>query len=118
MKTQALILAIVLTGCWNPVIQDPTTPSPTPPPDTDWCSKMCNHIGPKAKGGLGCEEGNPVYNNDIVGPKDVPNQSCEDNCKELQGKGLFLNPKCIAIVDKCENIETFRQKKPETCVKP
>jgi hypothetical protein len=116
MKTHALVLTVVLAGCWNPVMQqDPATPSPLPPPDTNMCSKMCDHLGAK---GLNCEEGKPLYNNDLPGPKDVPNQSCADNCTELQGKGLFLNPKCVSIVDKCENIEAARQKKPETCVTP
>jgi hypothetical protein len=112
MRAIVLAFAIVLTGCPKTTVQDPPTPSPLPPPDTDWCGQMCDHIGPK---GLGCEEGKPVYNSDLPGPKDVPNQSCEDLCKELQGKGLFINPKCVTLVDQCSHIEAFRQKKPETC---
>ena len=52
-------------------------------PDTDQCGAMCLHIGPS---GLKCPEGEPLYNSDLPGPKDVPNQSCEDWCKDQQGK--------------------------------
>ncbi len=102
-----VLLSLVILGC-PPV--DPVIPPPTPPPNTDLCAAMCDHL---AK--LGCEEGQPVYNNDIAGPVDVPNQSCADNCTELQTKGFFVNPKCVLLVEQCTQIEPFRQKDPSTC---
>jgi len=101
-----LFLLIFLGGC--PSV--PPVPPPNPPVDTDWCGKMCGHLK-----GLGCEEGEPLYNNDIAGPVDVPNQSCEENCVELQDKGFFVNPRCVAQVASCEDIEPYRQKESTTC---
>lgn len=103
------LLLVLLLGC--PPSSDPVTPSPLPPPDTDLCGQMCAHLKK-----LGCEEGEPVYNNDLPGPEGKPNQSCADNCKELQDKGFFVNPRCVARVEKCEDIEPARQKEPEQCV--
>lgn len=85
-------------------------PPPNPPSDTELCEEMCEHLA-----GLGCEEGKPVYNSDLPGPVDVPNQSCTDNCIELQNSGYFFNPRCVAIVDSCEQIETYRERSPESC---
>jgi hypothetical protein len=73
---------------------------------------MCDHIGPE---GLRCEEGNPLYNNDLPGAEGVPNQSCKDNCEELQKKGFFVNPRCVATVQRCDQIEDYRQKQPDVC---
>lgn len=73
---------------------------------------MCDHIGPQ---GLKCEEGEPVYNNDLPGPEGVPNQSCAENCKELQTKGFFVNPRCVSTVTACDQIEASRQKEPDVC---
>lgn len=101
---------ILVLGCPTP--PDPVTPSPTPPPDTDWCAAMCEHIGPE---GLNCEEGGPVYNSDLPGPVDVPNQSCQEWCVELQDRGFFVNPKCVADVERCDQIEEFRQRESSTC---
>jgi len=109
MKLVALALALSALG--NCRI-DPPVPPPNPPPDTNLCAAMCDHL---AK--LGCEEGKPVYNNDIAGPKDVPNQSCADNCTELQKKGFFVNTKCVTTVTSCSQIEDFRQKDPASCTK-
>ena len=76
---------------------------------------MCDHIGPT---GLKCEEGTPVYNNDLPGPANVPNQSCADNCKELQTKGVFVNPRCVSTVPSCDKIEDYRQKAVDACQLP
>mgnify|MGYP003442476997 FL=1 len=88
----------------------PPVPPPNPPVDTDLCGEMCKHLQR-----LACEEGQPVYNNDLPGPVDLPNQSCEANCQELQGKGFFVNPRCVTLVPSCSDIEAFRQKQPEQC---
>ena len=97
---------LVLASC-PPAV----SPSPNPPPDTDQCSVMCAHLQ-----ALKCEEGEPLYNNDIPGPKGVPNQSCTDNCTELQKKGLFLNPRCVATAPDCKQVEEYRLKLASDCV--
>lgn len=108
MRRLLLVLGLTLTGCPT----EPNIPAPNPPPDTDQCDAMCKHLGPE---GLKCEEGEDVYNNDLPGPEGVPNQTCADNCRELQGKGFFVNPRCVAIVPSCEVIEEYRQKQPDVC---
>jgi hypothetical protein len=104
-----LLIAPLLMGCPPP---DLVVPPPNPPVDTDWCGRMCEHLK-----GLGCEEGSPVYNNDLPGPLDVPNQTCEDWCMEMQDPEhlYFINPKCLSEVPSCDKIETYRQKDPQTC---
>lgn len=94
-----------LVGC----PPQPQAPSPNPiiPPDSDLCQAMCDHIGPN---GLKCEEGNSVYDSDLPGPVDVPNLTCTDWCKQEQANGLFINPRCVAKVLTCGEIETARQK--------
>lgn len=106
--TLFLLAAITLVSC-QPTKEAPS-PSPKVIPDTELIPQMCQHIGPKDKGGLGCEEGNPVYNSDIAGPPGVPNQSCADYYKELQDRGFFVNPRCILQVPSCSQIEPARQK--------
>ena len=102
-----VFLLLILAGC-SPI--DPVTPSPIPVVDTDLCGQMCDHLAT-----LNCEEGQPVYNNDLAGPKDVPNQSCTDFCKELQDKGVPVNPRCVSTVKTCDEIEAARRKEPKTC---
>lgn len=120
MKIQlaAFILpATLLIGC-PPPQKDPAIPPPNPPVDTDWCEEMCNHIGPTSEDfpkALACEEGEDVYNSDIEGPKDVPNQTCEVWCVEMQDKGVFVNPRCVSTVPNCDVIEDYRQKDPKSC---
>lgn len=106
----ALVFSLVMFSCTPS--QDPPNPPPNPPPDTDLCDRMCTHL---ASPGLDCEEGRPVYNSDLPGPVDVPNQSCRDWCVEMQDKGVFINPRCVALVKTCAEIEAYRQKTPETC---
>ena len=108
--SSTVALALVLTGCPNnPGTPDPVVP-PNPPPDTDWCVAMCDHLAE-----LKCEEGEPLFNNDLPGPEGVPNQSCADNCTELQDKGFFVNPKCVVDAPSCEMIEDYRLQEPESC---
>lgn len=108
MRHAFLLVSLALAGC--PVGPTNVTPAPNPPPDTDLCVRMCQHLE-----SLGCEEGKPVYNNDLPGPEGVPNQSCADNCEELQNKGFFVNPRCVATVQTCDQIEDSRQKEPNVC---
>ena len=109
---KSIILALCLLGC----ACNQNIANPTPKPDSDICEAMCQHIGPKAQGGLGCEEGNPVYDSDKPGPKDVPNESCVEFCKETQDSGVSFNPRCILQVKSCDQIESARAKNPATCI--
>ncbi len=113
MRRLILVLALALPGC--PQTEPNVPPPPNPPVDTDLCEKMCEHIGPT---GLKCEEGEPVYNNDVPGPANVPNQSCADNCRELQTKGVFVNPRCVILAPSCDQIESYRQKEVDACKLP
>ena len=108
----AVVATLTLLGCPG---REAPGPNPVTPPDTDLCGKMCKHLGPKVDGGLGCEEGMPVYDSDRPGPKDVPNMSCETFCRTAQDRGAFLNPRCLTLVKSCEEIEIARKRKPETC---
>lgn len=120
MKIQVLAFAlptVLLLGC-PPPQKEPAVPPPNPPVDTDWCKQMCDHIGPKTAenpNALACEEGEPVYNSDLPGPKDVPNQSCLQWCEEMQNMGVFINPRCISTVPTCDDIEGYRQRDSKTC---
>jgi hypothetical protein len=103
----ALVLSfsVLILGC--PIQPQSPSPHPVIPPDSDLCAAMCNHIGPK---GLWCEEGNAVYDSDLPGPPDVPNLTCETWCKNEQANGVFINPRCVAQVKSCSEIEVARQK--------
>lgn len=67
---------------------------------------MCDHIGPE---GLGCPEGEPVYDSDLPGPRGEPNQSCEDFCLKQEENGLGLNPECVAQVESCDQVDSAMQ---------
>ena len=99
-----LVIALVF-GC-HPAREAPS-PNPPVPPDTDLCGQMCEHIGPK---GLNCEEGKDYYDSDVAGPKGTPNATCLTFCKSQQEKGVFINPRCVAQVPACDQIEAWRKK--------
>jgi hypothetical protein len=99
--TILVALAFTLIGCPCP---DPASPNPQPVPDSDMCPLMCAHLKT-----LGCEEGQAVYDSDKPGPKDVPNKTCEDFCVEQQSNGIFVNPRCVAKVKTCDEIEAARK---------
>lgn len=99
------VLAIV-SGCgWQS-----NRPDPVQPESSSLCGKMCLRLAE-----LKCEEGKDVYNDDLPGKEDVPNQSCEEFCKVLQGKGVDVNPKCVSLVTSCDSVEEFRAKSPDAC---
>jgi hypothetical protein len=110
-----ILIGLFLVGCPHQGDREAPSPAPIKPPDTDLCGKMCAHLGPKDKGGLGCEEGTPVYNSDKPGPVDVPNETCEEFCKVSQDRGAFMNPRCVMLVPSCDKVEEYRKKAPETC---
>jgi len=64
---------------------------------------------------LQCDEGRDVYNDNLPGPEDVPNQSCEDFYSELQEQGFDVNPRCVLAAPNCKVIEDYRAKNPEDC---
>ena len=101
--TRFALLAVFFIGC--DVTTTPPNVPPQPAPDSSSCDAMCKTIGPKDQGGLGCEEGNPVYDSDVPGPKDVPNESCGDFCRKQQTNGVHLNPSCVAKVKSCDQID-------------
>lgn len=103
-----LPLLTFLTACPGP--SPGPSPNPIPTPDSALCGDMCKHIGPKDQGGLGCEEGTPVYDSDLPGPKGVPNKSCTDFCTGQQANGVFVNPRCVMQVKSCDEIESARQR--------
>jgi hypothetical protein len=105
-----ILLSLLMYSC----NQDPVV-RPIPKPDSDICSEMCQHIGPKEKGGLGCEEGDSVYDSDKPGPKDVPNESCEEFCRITQNNGISMNPRCVRLIERCDQIELARIKNPKEC---
>ena len=109
---KSIIIALCLLGC---ACNQNTSVNPTPKPDSDVCSAMCQHIGPAAQGGLGCEEGNPVYDSDKPGPNGVPNESSPEFCKLTQDSGISMNPRCVLRVQSCDQIEFARTKNPSTC---
>jgi hypothetical protein len=86
-------------------------PGPQPPePGKDPIALMCQHLQ-----SLGCEEGEPVYNDSLPGPEDVPNQSCVDFYGGLQKEGITVNPKCVATAPSCDLVEDYRLRDPEDC---
>lgn len=101
------LLLILLIGCHPQPTPIPTPgPGPGPAPVTSDCESMCQNIGPE---GLNCEEGGKVYDSDLPGEPGVPNQSCVGFCEKQQENGLDLNPRCVAKVRSCDEIETARQ---------
>ena len=113
MRILLLVPFVLLAGCPPTEPADvPPSPSPIKPPDTDLCDDMCSHIGPE---GLKCEEGEDLYDDDFPGEPGVPNRTCAEDCRTLQGKGVFVNPRCIQMTPTCEEIEDYRAKDPETC---
>jgi hypothetical protein len=102
MRPHPLLFApLVLLGCPHAV---------TPPVDTDLCPAMCQHIGSVLEGGLGCAEGQPVYDSTKPGEAGVPNESCTEFCQHQQANGVSINPRCVMQVTSCDQIEAARAK--------
>ena len=111
MKAQifAIPLVLLMVGCPPANYPDPN-PNPEPE-DTDLIVDMCTHLQQ-----LGCEEGEDVYNDDLPGEVDVPNQSCADYYTELQEEDFYpVNPKCVLTVKTCDDIEDARARNSEDC---
>jgi len=106
-------LALLSLACGTTYGPAAPTPRVVPAPDSDYLTAMCQHLGPKAQGGLGCPEGEPVYDSDVSGPKGVPNTSCVEAYQKMQRNGIFVNPKCLIKVRSCVEIEDARKHKCE-----
>lgn len=104
MRRALLLPALLVLGC------NAVSPNPTPPPDTDLCPAMCQHIGPVGGGGLGCTQGNPIYSSSLPGDAGAPNMSCTQFCQHQQANGVFVNPRCVMQVSECDQIEAARAK--------
>jgi len=110
-----LLVSSLLCGCGSCDPQDPVVPEPPPGPASDptYCAEACQTWQT-----LGCEEGNAVYNSDLppggAGGATAPNQSCVDWCHELQDRKAAINPKCTRLVVRCDQIEEYRLRNPET----
>lgn len=102
MRAIPFVFAVLLLGCPPAAV-----PTPNPAPDATSCGAMCAHIGPS---GLNCPEGQSVYDSDLPGPTGTPNESCTDFCTKQTNNGIFINPKCVAQVATCADIEAARQK--------
>lgn len=91
MKKYATLLLLILTGCPEPVV-----PNPTPPPaDTDKCDVAEANIE-----ALECRdsEGDPMWIN-------RNGERFGDTCRMAQEEGLiFLNPSCVAEAPTCDAI--------------
>lgn len=103
MRLLPLLALSLVLGC-KPTREAPS-PNPPVPPDTNLCGPMCVHLRE-----IHCEEGQPFYDSDKPGPLDVPNTSCEEFCTSQQMAGVYVNPKCVAKVPACPDIEAWRKK--------
>lgn len=88
---QLALLSLLLLGfdC-NPAPPTPVRPQPTPVvTDSDWCEKAQENLLR-----LQCAEGEPTKKG----------KSFAEFCRETQENGIFLNPRCLAGIDRCQMI--------------
>lgn len=95
MIKKLLVLAFVALaaceGCPPSQHTDPVPPRPTPvPTDTEYCDLAEGHLI-----ALHCAEGNPTTKGKRFG----------DVCRELQQNGIAVNPKCLANVKTCAEVD-------------
>lgn len=99
LKSIILILSLLLLApdCSGPVTQKPVQPKPTPiVTDTEQCDlAQINLLR------LRCPEGNPTKKG----------KTFSDFCKETQNNGIFLNPKCLATLTDCSQIDSCTNSK-------
>lgn len=95
MKRLAAVMLVALVACDAcppaPPTPDPVQPTPTPvPTDTEWCDLAENHLTE-----LNCVEGQPTKKGVHFGAM----------CRELQSHGIFINPKCLAEIKSCAEVD-------------
>jgi hypothetical protein len=82
---------VTFIACQSTQYTDPVTPHPTPVPvDIEYCNLAEDHLI-----ALHCSEGNPTTKGKRFG----------DVCRELQNAGIVVNPKCLATVKSCTEID-------------
>lgn len=95
IKKLALLAFVALTACEgcppSQTTTDPVQPRPTPvPTDTEYCDLAEVHLIM-----LHCSEGNPT----------TRGKRFADVCRELQAAGIAVNPKCLANVTSCAEVD-------------
>jgi hypothetical protein len=112
MKTNRLFLASVFlfVACGN------CDPSPNPPivTDQDMCPLACDKLNE-----LGCEDGMPIdmLEQCVDGGCPAPEEcidggcftKCVDFCVITENQGVWLQPKCIASITECSQVELCTQ---------
>lgn len=101
---------LIISGCRS---NDRSPVSPTPPviEDSDSCAQACERLS-----SLGCAEGLPVASGvECVGDHDcregsqcvdrVCHDSCETFCRETQAWGVWLQPRCVAQINACYEVD-------------
>lgn len=84
----ALAFACCALGCPSePVVPEPVVPKVE---GSEWCEPAQKNLL-----ALGCEEGQPTKEG----------KSFSDFCKETQANGIDLNPKCLASIHACDQID-------------
>lgn len=112
--SSGVVVAILLytTSCANDSQFNPTW-DPAPVPDTTYCGAACDHIG-QNDGGLNCQEGQPI---ELAPDACVPDAettdciTCKRFCEDTQTQGVWLNPKCVASIESCSQIDTCQEVK-------
>jgi hypothetical protein len=95
LRRVLFLMFLALTACegcppMGPT-PDPVQPRPTPiPTDTEWCDLAENKLTE-----LNCIESQPTKKGVHFGAL----------CKELQSKGIFVNPKCLAEIKTCAEVD-------------
>lgn len=84
-------IAASCASCHVVVPPSPVAPHPTPTvADTEMCDAAEQRLVQ-----LGCPEGKPTKRGERFG----------DVCRELQGDGIFVNPRCLASVADCDHVD-------------
>ncbi len=93
MKIKYHLMAVVLAlnSCHPTPSADPVAPHPTPvPTDVEMCDAAEVHLI-----ALGCPEGQPTKRGTRFA----------DICRELSAAGIFPNPRCLANVKSCSEVD-------------
>lgn len=89
----AMLIALVACDACppSPPSPDPVQPRPTPvPTDNEWCDLAENRLTE-----LNCPESQPTKKGIHFGAF----------CRELQSKGIAINPKCLAEIKSCAEVD-------------
>lgn len=91
IRLYAFVFAFALTVVACGPIMYPPTPSPTPVViDTEFCNAAEVNLNK-----LGCPEGRPTKRGVLF----------RDLCVELHKNGIFVNPKCLATISSCTQVD-------------